>query len=67
MPALPLGTHLLLEEKSQSVVQISAAEKSSTPTRRASAPPRVVGSQGAECDHWDGRTSGCLSSPSKVV
>lgn len=51
MPALPLGTHLLLEEKSQSVVQTSAAEKSSTPTRRASAPPRVVESQGAECDH----------------
>lgn len=51
MPALPLGTHLLLEKKSLSVVQTSAAEKPSTPTQRASAPPRVVGSQGAECAH----------------
>lgn len=66
MPALPLGTHLLLE-KPRSVVQTSAAEKPSTPTRVGSAPRRVAGSQGARCAHGGGGTSGCLSVLSEVA
>lgn len=41
-PALPPGTHLLLEGESHAVVQTAAAGKPSTPTRVASAPSLAV-------------------------